>query len=507
MWKSELELKHAFNSAALIDDIRTVLNLTIDERVEWSQEVGLLINRIDDILTHTPDAYISLEWRVVLAGLRVLASQVACVAIAQGGAGDLVAERARCDVLGGELRRLVSSDSLALPGSVDSTRPLLLQTGQWDSAELREFLLMIPLPTLYWHTRELRLPYQDAAEELNTTPNTTEKPDATPSPMLRVIVFLDHAPIASPQLLKSNTLYPLVFQVRGLPWPGKAIRLRLDLLTTCPSGEFSVSEFALDKPQHLENEEYQGKLSGQIKFNSGQSSLLDDLVFTVRGAFETSDGNFMEIPVIGHNELRIRVVNEDRHPLMTGNRRLDRHIEELATKLLSDCPRVHDELPDLLEMLQALTRLLATYAQEAIYKGRSDVSESEFQATVLRDLRNGLGQDVQEHPSQAGGVTDIRYRGVIVELKVEKENGEREHLSKKYASQSVQYAGVEARQVSILLVLDLTSKDRPPGDIRNDIILTDVETHGGDDRAKEFPSKVFVFVVNGNMKNPSTYSR
>jgi hypothetical protein len=325
--------------------------------------------------------------------------------------------------------------------------------------------------------------------------------------MLRVIVFLDHAPIASPQLLKSNLLYPLVFRVRGLTWPDDAIRLRLDLLTTCPPSKFSVSDFALDPPRCIEKGEYQGELAGHIKFNSGQSSLLDDLVFTVRGAFETSDGDFIEIPVIGHNELRLRVVNEDRHPLMTGNRRLDRHIEELATKLISDCPRARDELPALLEMLQVLTRLLATYAQEAIYKGRSDVSETELQATVLRDLRNMLGQDVQEHPSQAGGIPDIRYRGVIVELKVERENGNREHISKKYTARSVQCAGVEARQVSILLVLDLTSKDKPTSDIRNDIILTDVETHGGDDGAKEFPSKAFVFVINGNMKSPSTYSR
>jgi hypothetical protein len=158
-------------------------------------------------------------------------------------------------------------------------------------------------------------------------------------------------------------------------------------------------------------------------------------------------------------------------------------------------------------MLKALTHLLTTYAQEAIYKGRRDVLEAEFHATVLHDLRNILGQDVQEHPSQAGGIPDIRYRGVIVELKVERENGNREHISKKYAAQSVQYAGVEAKQVSMLLVLDLTSKDRPPGDIRNDIILTSVETHGGDDESKRFPSKAFIFVVNGNMKSPSSYSR
>jgi len=496
MRETEFLLEHALNSASLVHDIRTVLSSATAGRGKWSPGIASLVDQIDKIIEHTPEKYVPAEWHVMVAGLRVLASQVACLTIAKGGEGDLLAERATCEVLIGELRRLVSSESIALPHATDSTRQSLLQTGQCDSEELRIFLLSIPLPTLYWHSRESKIPYLASKEH-----------EAAPIPMLRVIVFLDHAPIASPQLLRPNLLYPLVFQVRGLIWPDDAIRLRLDLLTTCPPSEFSVSEFALAPPRCIGNGEYQGELTGYIKFYSGQSSLLDDLVFIVRGAFETSVGQFIEIPVIGHNELRLRVVNEDGHPLMTGNRRLDRQIDELLTKLFLDCPRARDELPDLLEMLQALTRLLATYAQEAIYKGRSDVPESEFQVTVLHDLRIILGQDVQEHPCQAGGSTDIRYRGVIVELKVERENGDREHISKKYTAQSCQYTGVEARQVSILLVLDLTSKDKPPGDIRNDILLTDVETHGGNDQGKEFPSKAFVFVINGNMKSPSAYSR
>ena len=497
MRESELDLSHASNSARLIYDIRAVLDSGTEFRTEWAQEVGSLIDRIDEILAKTPAAHVPIEWQVVVAGLRVLASQVACVAIAEGHEGDLIVEREKRDVLFGELQRLVSSPPNALPDSADSMCQSLLQTGPSDSNRLREFLSMIPLPTLYWHTNELEIPYQRAPE----------RPDPTPSPMLRVIVFLDHAPIASPQLLKPSTLYPLAFKVHGVTWPVDAIRLHLDLITTLPQTEFSVSEFTLDSPCRTENGEYQGELAGQIKFNSAQSSISDDLAFTVRGAFETRDGDFTEIPVIGHNELRLKIVDEDRHPLIKGNRRLDRHIAELVEKLRSDCPAIGDELPDLLEMLDALTGLLATYAQEAIFKGRSDVSESEFQKTVTRDLRNQLGQDVQEHPHQAGGIPDVRYRGVIVELKVEREKGDREHIAKKYAAQAVQYASVEARQVSILLVLDLTSKDNPPGDIRNDIMLTDVPTHGGDDRAKEFPSKAFVFVINGNMKNPSTYSK
>ena len=114
---------------------------------------------------------------------------------------------------------------------------------------------------------------------------------------------------------------------------------------------------------------------------------------------------------------------------------------------------------------------------------------------------------MQEHPQQAGGITDIRFRGVIVELKVENENGERERMARKYTRQVTQYAGVEARQVSVLLILDLTEKVNPPGDIRNDILLYNVPTHGTTDVPPKFPSKAFVFVVNGNTRNPSSYSR
>ena len=495
MQEPELELEHTLKSVAMSLEIRRLLTTTFDEQSEWSNEVIALINCIEDILKHTPDDYVPTEWRLMVAGLHVLASQITCERIAEGG-GNLTEEDTKCRTLLSKLRRLLSSDNLKLTNSTDTFHHAFRQTGQCNSDELHTFLSSIPLPALYWHSRELTFPFRDSNKESENPPN----------PLLRVILFLDHAPVASPQLLKPNVLYPLVFRVRGLAWLKDAVRLKLDLLTTCPQNEFSVSEFILEPPR-IENDEYQGELKGNISFKSGQSSWLDDLVFNVRGAFEMPDGSFKEIPVIGHNELRFKVVSEAQHPLMTGNRRLDEYVEELVTKLLKDCPKVRDELPDLLPMLEALTRLRAIYAQEAIWKGQNDVSESDFQTTVLRDLRNALSQDVQEHPNQAGGSTDIRYRGVIVELKVEKKNGNREHIAKKYTAQTVQYAGVEARQLSILLVLDLTNKDKPTGDIRNDIFLKDVETHGGDDDIKEFSSKAFVFVVNGNMKSPSSYSR
>ena len=215
-----------------------------------------------------------------------------------------------------------------------------------------------------------------------------------------------------------------------------------------------------------------------------------------------------EVPVIGHNELRIKVVDSPSWLPTSGAGPMDQHMVGLLEELIKEHPSIQGELVELYPLLEALGRVRAAYAQEAAFKGRNDVSEKEFQRTVLRDLRISLGaSDVQEHPKQAGGIPDIRFRGVIVELKVEDENGDRSYLATKYARQATQYAGAEARQVSVLLVLDLTEKANPPGDIRNDILVADVPTHGADDAKPPFPAKAIIFAINGNTRNPSSYSR
>ncbi len=495
---AELGLRRASESVALIHDIRGLLRTAAKGKPDFLEEVGSIVNRIDETLEEAPDLNAHEEWNVMVAGLRVLVSQATCLAIAQSGEGDLLKERTRHEILTEDFLRKLSSESLALPDSADSLREAILRTGGFIPEQLCSFLLAIPLPILFRKKEEEKIPYQDRQNGME---------QSNLPPLVRIIAFLDGIPFASPKHVKPGERYRLSFQARGLEWPREAVRFRLNMLTTCPESEYVISEFTLDPPEQSASGEYQGEIPGTIKFNSGQSNVFDDTVFAVHGAFETSDGNILEAPVIGLHDLRFKVLDDEKWPKGRDNGPQDKHMLELVTQLCEDCPIVREELADLWSMLDALTNLLAIYAQEAIFKGANDVPEREFHATVLHDLRLTLGQDVQEHTSQAGGITDIRYRGVIVELKVEKRNGDREYIVKKYTAQPTQYASVEARQVSILLVLDLTEKEKPPGDIRNDIILADVETHGGDDSVKKYPSKVFVFVINGNMKSPSDYSR
>ncbi len=462
MRESKFDIDHGIQSSGLCGKLHASLSSTNLASPNASTAILHLAGSIDELIPKTDAEKVPAQWTVYQCGLRLLSNQLNCATIARSGHGDLVAESARAKYLEKDFDESVKSNQDLLKFIVSPTHGECLE----DSEKLRSFLLAVPLPALYWVATRQR---DGRHDEPRQQPSLFRQ-----TPLVRIIAFLDSLPIATPQLLRSDLLYAVSFRIRGLQWPNEAERFHLQLLSTCPATEYAVSRFVCSKPDSMADDEFELEVQGNIKFNTGQSTLLDDIIFNTQTAFELASGEMVETVAIGHNQLRVRVTDDSRQPLLTGNRTLDRHICELASKLIEQCPSAEHEIRDLMPMLEALTRLLATYAQEAIYKGETSVKEADFQKQVLRDLRNMLGQDVQEHVGQAGGLTDIRFRSVIVELKVETTNASRDYLASQYAPQSSQYSGVEARQVSIVLVLDLTEKDKPPGDIRNDIRLFDV---------------------------------
>ncbi|TWU58983.1 hypothetical protein Poly51_17640 [Rubripirellula tenax] len=492
-------LTNAEASMSVLREMRSIITSDyLIEKIDSGQFKGM-VERFETVADGERNSRSSDAWGLATDALRLLLAIHKCTQAAKDGSDELPVITKQIEVLNRVFTRNLSKSRIPNTASLTHAKSRLQASIDIDEDDLVELLLALPLPTVYSATKNPQSFESTSGESKSAAPATT--------PLLRVIAFLDKAAVASPQIIKPQVMYSVVFRVRGRAWPDNAVRLRIDLLTTVPGSEFAVSEFLADPPEVTEGQALNAELQGQLKFNSSQSSLMEDLVFRVRAAFVTIDGELRETSVIGHDELRLRVVDAAMNPLMTGNRSLDQHISELVTRLVTEHPSVQDELSNLLVVLQGLTRLLAAYAQEAIYKGRQDVRESEFQTQVLRDLRMQpeMGQEVHEATDQAGGETDIKFRDVTVELKVEKKNGDRNHLKKKYTKQPVQYAGVEAKQTSVLLVLDLTEKVQPPGDIRNDILLEKVKTHGDDDPA--FPSYVFMFVMNGNLVNPSDYSR
>lgn len=362
----------------------------------------------------------------------------------------------------------------------------------WNPVRLASSLRAIPLPTLYNGCPSGRETARPPRVEARSSPR-----------LLRVIAFLNDTPIASAQQVRVNEAYSLRLMVKG-SWPEASRSLSLRFISSTPSDLYSASSFELEREPG--EREFEGEVSGHLTFRSPTSLLGDPFTLRLTGAYRESSGT-VDTRCLGYVQFRFRVVDPRSAPLASGYPRIDLHVADLLEELRRECPAVEGELQDLIPLLQGVTALLGMFAQEGVFKGVSSLSERKFQQEVARYLRMRLGKDLQEHTGQAGGITDIRFRGVIVELKVESCISDRAKIAAKYSAQLAQYEGIEARQVGILLVLDLTRKAQPTGDIRNNILLVEVPTHGSPTDRSVRPSKAIVFVVDGNTRSPSSYSR
>lgn len=431
--------------------------------------------------------------RVILSALKAISTSGRCKRLVASSSSGLGEERERLACHCEELDIILREAPSELAGRA---RGSFAMSGRGlDIKNLATVLLEMPMSIAYWKVEE----GMTSRMKISQTVKANGKQEA--SPLVRLIAFLDNSPLVTTRNVRPSMSYSLGFEVRGVNWPSEAVCLHFDLVTTCPASEYSCSPLVLERPK--DGAEFDGMVRGQIVFRTAQSILSDALAFSIMCRFEVGTSH-VEAKCIGHTQLSFRVLEERSFGIASRYKHIDHHLMELVAEILRECPSVSGELTDLLPLLTSLNAMLGTYAQSATFKSTVNISEAEFQKQILRDLRLLLGEGVKEGIRQGGGITDIVYNGIVVELKVEKVDGDRRAIANAYSQQATQYEGVEARQVAIVLVLDVTPKSNPPGDIRNDVLLTSVPTHGG--VAQQFPSKALVFVVNGNLQNPSAYS-
>jgi hypothetical protein len=144
---------------------------------------------------------------------------------------------------------------------------------------------------------------------------------------------------------------------------------------------------------------------------------------------------------------------------------------------------------------------------EPKYKRGTKVLEREFHD----DLHAGLKADpelsgrVERGTPLALGFLDVRHDGITAELKVERRTPVTKETAPKYIGQPTQYASADGARLSILCVLDMTSKICPVGTPENYVFPLPPALHGLTN--PEAPSLVVAIVINVNNPTPSFRSR
>jgi hypothetical protein len=144
--------------------------------------------------------------------------------------------------------------------------------------------------------------------------------------------------------------------------------------------------------------------------------------------------------------------------------------------------------------------IAASALRDATFAANTSEREFQAEATRLLRMRPEIGGDLHGHPEAAGGITDLTFRDVPIELKVENDQILYPKDFAKYFNQITAYALGLGKRIALLSVLESCIKSSPVGNIEEDI---DVLPH----RVGNSSVAIIVVVVRGGLPKPSSYSK
>lgn len=322
--------------------------------------------------------------------------------------------------------------------------------------------------------------------------------------LLSIQLNIDGDPWANPQILKPKEIYIIKGTLTLNYWPEGFDTLILEPATTSIQDWFSIS-----LPEITYHNKLNYNIQGQIVFKYAQNSF-DESISIRLFAYFKNDSGYKYPTLIGYDQLIAKVLDPSSTYFLTGFKKSNQIVTNLEIEIQKQLPKIDvEEKNNFLKLLSGFLNYQGYCLQQGIYKEISEIGEDTFRDKLIQHLigLSYLGEDIIKEQHLAGGRVEISYKGIIAELKVEKNTSNRDELIKKYGKQPTAYASGNSKQLSVLCILDLTKKDKPSGIPQNNIKLIPTEVHGFENDELDFPSKQVLVIIDGNTKKPSDYSK
>jgi hypothetical protein len=366
-------------------------------------------------------------------------------------------------------------------------------------------LAAVPVPVLYSvdydpYGRPRRKRREDAADDAGG------RGAVQPPPLVKLSFAIDGVEFATPQAIRSRVQFGLHLRAEAIQCPPDQRLLEIDFVTTMAPEDYGLSKFVLEMPGRDPRVSAEG--DGHLIIRASQSDMSDPAHFTARARFVNEDRSAATPAiVIGLYELRLRALDQDSYQVLSLYPSVDIQIPKILNDVRAALPDLQpSDFRDFQQCLVYLGRYCGMVQQSGVFRGKARVDEKrEFQQHLLGHLRMALGPDVREAEAVGGGTLDLVFRNIVVELKVEYGVKDRVALRKKYIDQPTQYAA-SSIPLGITCILDMTEKTNPPANIANNITLETPTLHGFENGTPNYPTKVAVVIIDGNLKLPSDYS-
>jgi len=341
--------------------------------------------------------------------------------------------------------------------------------------------------------------------------HSPQPPEATSSetpedpPYAVCVASLHGAPVTDVLVLRPHEMYQLGMTVRVPNWPDWADMCRVRPVTTLSRAALSLPVYTFTRADAITDDAGM-LLTATQPLHCTVEQPIQSPAIDCPLVIEFIGGDRQEtISVAGYRRLRLRPFDPSRD-------RLTEH-EQTDARLLA----MYDALagPEFdTEDVRAFCRLFSACVRAAqsimfhkVFHRGTRITEAMFHDELEQRLRADpeLGGRLTRRDAVAGGFDDLLHDDVIAELKVVSNRPVTIDDCTKYLGQPTQYGVGRGSQLSVLVVLDHSPKQAPPGVIDNYVGWLKPRLHGLED--PRYPSLVGVLIINTNLPVPSTWSR
>jgi len=357
-----------------------------------------------------------------------------------------------------------------------------------DVAKIAALLAATPLPVGLFAIPVESFPMMRDADE------TREKPEKLTVAFVKFTV--DGKPLEEIHSLTPGELHDLDIEVRVSRWPQGATGLIIEPITVEQASTYQMPVFSFPAPSG--SGPFQLREKGRVHLFVPHHMNARPFEFKYVAKFAPHSAE-QPVSIVGQRTLLLEGIDLARNPI-TGYPNLDVKFMEVRDRLRQTPGVLQEELLDALALLAPIANYAGQVVQDNLYD--SAVSEGEFQKRMRSFLRGHpvIGAGLEEHPNVGGGITDLSFKGIRLELKSESDKPLTLDSCKKFVGQAASYAVASGKRIALLCVLDCSKKERAPFPVEDGIgILMD----------QQGSSSTFVIAVllQGNLVRPSDLSR
>jgi hypothetical protein len=346
-------------------------------------------------------------------------------------------------------------------------------------------------------------PYAEFQRHVQSSDNIDE--DKTAADPLTLIISVqfstDNEPWANPQVLLPNRQYTIQGKIKLSYIPKSYTSLFIRHVSTT-NDDF----FILSIPEIKLSDQLEYNVSGHVIFKYAQNTFDPAIAIKIIAQLISPTEPNIYPHLIGYDELISKVIDDNIFKFPTGYNKLNKKASEIVTEIKAELTHLDkQELEQFTILLSALLNYSGYCSSYGIYKCVDNINEDQFRDRIIAYMSANpmLTSSLVKEGHIAGGRIEIRYHNIIAELKVEKNISDRKKMLDNYTRQPIVYASALSADLAILCILDLTPKSLPSASAANNVFTISVPLHGFE--SEPSTSKVVAVIIDGNLKNPSSY--